>query len=365
MGKKSKQKRNAAKAKSGASGAVAPAAASELGIAGGSGGSGGIGKKARCVSCLALVKEASKGHACPGCSELYCWRCEKKQFFECPNGKLCVLPLKRCHGCISGFTKNKELRAIGEQPVELDDGREHFSFTPGTRHRILFDDIIKKRDDLTMESFPFVRCGSVGCCADDETAVECIRCVQAPVAKRLSCCSVCGILRCGECVNSLKEPMTRAAHQLNSGMLLKGNPEISVEDLVAFRNKLVAYPDGMITCKTCIRETCVHCLDLSEMKRLAELLTVKATEAGFERRYDDYVSNSHFQCSGCYWSAKPCTNPTCPNDVGIPTKRCGRCHLDRYCSVECQAAAYPDHIGRCQKIQAKRAAEAGKEGSEE
>ena len=71
-------------------------------------------------------------------------------------------------------------------------------------------------------------------------------------------------------------------------------------------------------------------------------------------------------CPSCteekYWSTKPCTNPTCPNEVGVPTKRCGGCHLDRYCSVECQAAAYPDHVARCLKIQAKRAF-AGKEVS--
>ena len=38
------------------------------------------------------------------------------------------------------------------------------------------------------------------------------------------------------------------------------------------------------------------------------------------------------------------------------TKRCGGCHLDRYCSVECQTAMYPDHVGRCKRIQNKRAA---------
>ena len=69
-----------------------------------------------------------------------------------------------------------------------------------------------------------------------------------------------------------------------------------------------------------------------------------------------------FQCSECYWKTKPCTNPTCPKEAGVPTKRCGGCHLDRYCSVACQAAAYPNHMAKCKKIQAKRL-DSGKEVS--
>ena len=51
-----------------------------------------------------------------------------------------------------------------------------------------------------------------------------------------------------------------------------------------------------------------------------------------------------------------CTNLNCPNAIGVSTKRCSGCHLDRYCSVECQAAAYPAHEAWCKQIQAKRAA---------
>ena len=68
------------------------------------------------------------------------------------------------------------------------------------------------------------------------------------------------------------------------------------------------------------------------------------------------MMESQYRCSRCYWSTKPCTNPSCPNEVGVPTKRCGGCHIDRYCSIKCQLAAYPTHVKRCQKIQEKRAA---------
>ena len=50
-----------------------------------------------------------------------------------------------------------------------------------------------------------------------------------------------------------------------------------------------------------------------------------------------------------YLSVKICTNYTCPNEVGkVKTFRCGDCRKSRYCSVECQAAAYPDHKQICQ-----------------
>ena len=48
--------------------------------------SGGGSKKQRCVGCLASLRDLAKAHQCPGCSLLYCWRCEKKTFEECPNG---------------------------------------------------------------------------------------------------------------------------------------------------------------------------------------------------------------------------------------------------------------------------------------
>ena len=93
------------------------------------------------------------------------------------------------------------------------------------------------------------------------------------------------------------------------------------------------------TCKVCI---CTACMDDKSMESFVVAMMKS--------------SASSYQCSRCYWSTKPCTNPTCPNEVGVPTKRCGGCHLDRYCSVECQLAAYPAHVNRCGRIQEKRAA---------
>ena len=55
-------------------------------------------------------------------------------------------------------------------------------------------------------------------------------------------------------------------------------------------------------------------------------------------------------CMPCYWSSKPCTNPDCPNDVGVPTKRCGGCRRSRYCSKECQIAMWPEHKETCMGV---------------
>ena len=107
-------------------------------------------------------------------------------------------------------------------------------------------------------------------------------------------------------------------------------------------------------CAVCqrIRSYCCGCLDdESAHSLLASLL---------EKRGKGL---NGFQCRSCYWKSKPCTNPSCPNDIGVPTKRCGGCHLDRYCSVECQTAAYPDHVGKCTRIQNKRAAAAEKKAA--
>eukprot|EP00562_Extubocellulus_spinifer_P007670 CAMPEP_0178502746 /NCGR_PEP_ID=MMETSP0696-20121128/17669_1 /TAXON_ID=265572 /ORGANISM="Extubocellulus spinifer, Strain CCMP396" /LENGTH=262 /DNA_ID=CAMNT_0020131825 /DNA_START=118 /DNA_END=906 /DNA_ORIENTATION=- len=55
-------------------------------------------------------------------------------------------------------------------------------------------------------------------------------------------------------------------------------------------------------------------------------------------------------CMPCYWSSKPCTNPDCPNEAGVPTKRCGGCRRSRYCSKECQIAMWPEHKKTCMGV---------------
>ena len=122
MGKKSKASR--AKAKAGAGdGSSGPKGG------GGSGGGAAGGamvtsnKKQNCVRCFGTVK-ADKGTACPGCSLLYCWRCEKKSFTACPNGTECVHPIRRCQLCVVGATIFRVLEEKEELRLRLKEVEE-------------------------------------------------------------------------------------------------------------------------------------------------------------------------------------------------------------------------------------------------
>lgn len=112
MGKKSKAKQGAAAAKARAKGAGLAAASVAAVTGAANGGAVGI-KKLKCVRCLALLKDLTKAHACPGCSLLYCWRCEKKAFGECPNGEACAHPIRRCFNCATGVTVVSALEEAG------------------------------------------------------------------------------------------------------------------------------------------------------------------------------------------------------------------------------------------------------------
>ena len=113
MGKKSK------KQQTGGTKAIAGAKSSASGGAVLGGGFGGVltrtcgSKKQRCVECCALLKDLAKAHACPGCSALHCWRCEKKNFDSCQNGDSCVRPIAKCAKCMTGLTMERELVAAG------------------------------------------------------------------------------------------------------------------------------------------------------------------------------------------------------------------------------------------------------------
>ena len=347
MGKKSRKNAAAANAKSGVSGAVAPATTC------GAGGSGGIPKKARCVSCLALVKDLSKGHPCPGCWMLYCWRCAKKNFIPCPNYQKCVLPLDRCKNCASARTMDKELLACGDQRSDDVDQM----IMPWQRK--MFKDIIKERDNLTLEAMPFFKCGSDDCFGDALSAIECFHCAEGPSLKKLFFCSSFEKSRCRPCVEAAGEPSSDAMLELYYDLTSDGLGVSCSSHITEFGDKISAIRSAMTVCHKCLKTICYECVNEVEIKSLAK----NAVTAGLRAAKESIGDGEDFHCSHCYWSAKPCTNPTCPNEVGIPTKRCGGCHLDRYCSVECQAVAYPDHIQKCEKIQAKRAA-AGKESSE-
>ena len=298
----------------------------------------GIGKQ-RCVKCASLIKDTSKAHACPGCSVIYCWRCERKAFEECPNGEGCVHPLRRCRVCASG----RSLSSLMEQlPLQGEDGNP----PPPEEQVKLFENYLAKRGDTSKwntDTIPFQICGGDGC-----KESECRRCFTDPSAVRrlMRCVICCGNATCEGCFATYQQRLSltimKAAER--EGILIpEGAFElISKEDLGEIRSIFLAdIPDVTVSCTEggCNFVGCFECLDQCSMERCLRHL---------------FLNGPNFRCNTCYWSAKPCINPNCPNDPGVPTKRCGNCHLARYCSVECQAAAYPSHVGRCQKIKEKR-----------
>ena len=336
MGKKSKATK--AKAKAGA----ASGAPSTSGT--GSGNSVGAGamvistsKRQNCVRCFGIVRP-DKGSACPGCSQLYCWRCEKKAFEECPNGSECVCPLRRCKVCAEGSTAVRVLEE--KEGVKFWRGFQKISADAFER----FQQHIEQDDALSLHSNSFLQCY-------DCKAMECQCCSHDPVLRRLLSCGSCRAFRCGPCARErLDKAYDRSLHSIaqHDGLVI-GTPQFS--EVAGIVSKLVrkTAAGGLLSCSICSACVCVSCMDDRSLKSLVEgMLSSLVRAVEFSEAYRVY------RCSHCYWSAKPCTNPTCPNEVGVPTKRCGGCHIDRYCSVDCQLAAYPAHIRRCSKIQMKR-----------
>ena len=348
MGKKSKAARAKAKA-----GAGDGSSGSKGG--GGTGGGGGGGamvtsnKKAqKCVRCFGTVK-ADKGTACPGCSLVYCWRCEKKAFDECPNGSDCVHPLRRCGRCVGCDT----FVGVMEEKEGVNY-RDLFDFKAFEDAFGRFEQYIEQDEALSPEALPLVTCTGVGCIAQ-----ACYHCCFDPTSRSIVSCinrDECGTIRCMACRNTtyaevgdkLSEDDDLLHHLTLCGAAMKLGlppPTDSMRKLMKMIKTIVR--DAIIVCDTCPTHTCVSCMDDRSLTSVAVSL-VRSVSLG--------EATSYFQCSRCYWSTKPCTNPSCPNDIGVPTKRCGACHIDRYCSVECQAAAYPAHVNRCNKIQATRVA---------
>ena len=118
-------------------------------------------------------------------------------------------------------------------------------------------------------------------------------------------------------------------------------------------------------CNLCSRIFCLKCLVRENAKRCAVCLEiycgdcVSATPVGWLHH-----RKGRAVCSPCYFKAKACTNPSCPNDAkSTPTKRCGDCRCTRYCSKECQIAMYPMHKEECARIQLEREEKAGAKAS--
>ena len=338
MGKKSKAAK--AKAKTGAGDGSSGA---KGGVGTGGGGAGGAivtsSKKAqKCVRCFGTVK-ADKGTACPGCSLLYCWRCGKKAFGECSNGSECVRPIRRCQNCSDGRTVFRVLEEKeGVDYLQMYDGDMTMLFDAYSR----FKKYIEQDDTLSIDAYCLFSCS-------DCSVQECYHCQHDPIPRRLLGCHSCGRTRCSPCsgkkfMELKKCPEFYELHDSFMSAITRGMPQFS-QEMEKLGNRVRGNSVGAIsTCPTCKVCICTACMDDKSLESFVVAMMKS--------------SASSYQCSRCYWSAKPCTNPSCPNEVGVPTKRCGDCHIDRYCSVECQAAAYPDHIGRCKKIVAKRDAAA-------
>ena len=220
-----------------------------------------------------------------------------------------------------------------------------------------FISLVAGREDLTLDSVSSICCMSTTCLAGPSEnmadKIECLPCAQSSTASRLNYCSRCGKLRCHDCVHQAFESLVASSsfqYAMTKTRIWRDGKVGSRADCEALFCEVLftGNPDRFARCDICEISSCVECMDRVEFEQIARRTVTAAVFGKNSERVE-------FRCSQCYWKTKPCTNPNCPNEAGIPTKRCGGCHLDRYCSAECQAAAYPEHMERCQKIQAKRA----------
>lgn len=343
MGKKSKKNNGGAKAKDDT---VSSRTGGFVGAAsGGTGGSIGAGsKKLKCMHCLCKIKEG-KGTSCPGCSLIFCWRCEKKYFEGCPNGDECVHKVRRCFKCAganNALTLLKEMNQLDGLPA---DGER----TIITKENVaMLEKRIQADDTLSLDFMPLEICSGANNCM----VQECYRCTIAThVGTRLLSCVECRKTRCDSCRESgaSREAAIAAAQSVVHG---RRSMDFVEDDVLSMIQILRGDGSSIAVCRRCHVPCCFQCLDDRFARNVA-----KSLFSCFR-----FGKDAHYLCSSCYWSSKPCTNRTCPNDTGVPTQRCGGCHLERYCSVACQAAAYPGHMIRCQKIQAKRAEARKSEG---
>ena len=212
--------------------------------------------------------------------------------------------------------------------------------------------------DFSPEAIPFQSCGADGCTTHE---VECYACFKDTFHRSLVDCVTCSRIRCHACKDAESNgvQLRRTAELISA---LESMERVSSHQITSIASDIRAQsPDAWACCVECGSCFCYGCLD----DKFAESLAVTIVEGIrlLDSGGDPHSLKELFKCSYCYWKSKPCANPSCPNDIGVPTKRCGGCHLDRYCSVECQAAMYPDHVGRCERIQNKRAAPAEKKAA--
>ena len=220
-----------------------------------------------------------------------------------------------------------------------DDGVERFC----TSSVKMFYDMARTSEKYNLEAIPLQTCHKVGC---DCIEFQCIHCLDDPKigAPLLVKCVGCGKVRCKTC--------QLVDDSVNQSIAV-GLTSIQVGDFVEIASlfRRCTPPDAYVTCRECDRSQCHECLSTRFLEDIVKnsCFNVEAKNCG--------APTVHYaKCDDCYYAKKPCTNPFCPNEVGVPTKRCGGCHISRYCSKECQAAAYPEHKVKCERMQAKLAA---------
>ena len=296
------------------------------------GGSGSSGKKPKCVRCFSTLKDLSKAHGCPGRSRLFCWRCERKMFLVCPNGKNCADPRGRCRECTGGKAMNEFIDGFFNCKDTRSKAMAKLADALSTNDESMMKDLEAsieecRKDGQTTEAFQPCSFSVEGHCSwkgpvydgkgnlvDWGCPFECSACAFDTETSRPShfrTCNNCRLHLCTACNDDAKERIVAGGSADNA---------ILPEEL---RTK---FSRTICRCKECMRDICVDCCLKSTMG-----------DGEFDLRPDGLWT----LCPSCseekYWSTKPCTNPTCPNEVGVPTS-----------------------VARCQKIQAKRAA-AGKE----
>ena len=188
MGKKSKGSK--AKAKSNANAGGSSTILRGGGIAGAAGGAIVPSKKAqKCVRCFGTVK-AEKGTRCPGCSQLYCWRCERKAFGTCPNGDAFVSPTRRCLNCSSGKTFLGVMKK--REGLELGKMKSIPSWAWCRLKKYTESD-----NSFSKHACPFIICPGDGC-----SISECCCCADDASVRLMYCCvnhDQCSTYRCVDC----------------------------------------------------------------------------------------------------------------------------------------------------------------------
>ena len=233
MGKKSKAKKKAGTGGGGtsevtpssslSSAAVAPPASGVVGA--------GSGKqKLKCIRCLANIKDAGKAHACPGCDDIYCWRCEKKDFGECSRGVDCVRPARRCERCRRGKTL-AVLRST-------DHIKECEARTNGFEARV--------------DALPMRVCHTKGC-----HVWECYLCVdRVDSTKAMKVCSRCFKAQCMVCLKAKSDNEEIGVIKPMLDMVRKDVP-LTTADFDSFAATLQSdLPDLMAPCDDCGIDFC-------------------------------------------------------------------------------------------------------------